>query len=144
MAYALHRRHEGQVMTASGLDVLAGIWLLISPFVIGFASVSAAATNNVVCGIIVTVLAAVRFFGAYRQGWLSWVNCVIGLYTIASPWIVGFARNHHATTNNVVIGIVIAILAFWSAVATNTEDVAGTAMGNRETDIDRGPGPYAG
>lgn len=133
MAYALQHRHEGQVVTASGLDVLAGVWLLISPFVIGFSDLATAMTNNVICGGIVIVLAAIRFLGAYRQSWLSWVNCLIGIWAIISPWALGFARNQDASTNNVITGIVIAVLAFWSAVATSPTE--STATGR--TDVDR-------
>jgi hypothetical protein len=126
------RRYEGQVATASGLDTLAGIWLLISPFVVGFAYLTAAMTNNVVCGAVVIILALARFAGASRQVWMSWVNCLIGIWVLISPWVIGFARNHPATTNNVIIGIIIAILAFWSAVASTPTE--GTVT---RSDVDR-------
>jgi hypothetical protein len=119
------------VSTASGLDALAGVWLLISPFVIGFASLTSAMTNNVICGAVVIVLAVTRFAGASRQAWLSWINCLIGLWTLISPWVLGFAGYRAATTNNVIIGIVIAVLAFWSAAATTPTDETGRTTVDR-------------
>lgn len=143
MAYALqHRPNDGQVVTASGLDVLAGIWLLISPFVLAFSTLTTAMTNDVVCGAVVIILAAIRFGGALRQSWLSWINCLIGIWVIISPWVLGFAHhagtlglahNQSASTNNVIIGIVIAVLAFWSAAATSAAE---TSMTDRP-DVDR-------
>jgi hypothetical protein len=119
MAYALQHRHSGQVATASGLDILAGIWLLISPFVLAFTLV-APRSNNVICGIVVTILAAIRFFGARDAAWLSWINALIGLWVLIAPWALGFSRTGTATTNNVLIGIAIIILAVWSALATSS------------------------
>jgi 4-amino-4-deoxy-L-arabinose transferase-like glycosyltransferase len=133
MAYVI--RHKGQVMTASGLDVLAGIWLLISPFVLRFSyyGLTQATTNNVILGIVIGVLAAIRFFGAYRESWLSWINAVLGLWVLLSPWILRFSHNSYATTNNVILGIVVIVLASWSALATE-------ASTNRPMDrtVDRG------
>ena len=72
--------------------------------------------------------------GAYREAGLSWVNCLIGLWCVISPWAIGFAGYRAATTNNVITGIVIAILAFWSAVASSTET---RTSGDYRTDVDR-------
>jgi hypothetical protein len=107
------------------------VWLLISPFVIGFAGLTAAMTNNVVCGAVVIVLAVTRFAGAYRQAWMSWINCLIGIWVLISPWVLAFTQYRNATTNNVIIGIVIAILAFWSAAATTPTSETG------RTSVDR-------
>jgi hypothetical protein len=131
MAYAIH--HRGQVATASGLDILAGIWLLISPFVLAFSRVTGAMANDVVLGIVIGVLAAIRFFGAYRQTWLSWINALLGVWVLISPWVVGYSFNHVALTINVVLGIIVIILACWSALATDTTSTA--------TDFTQNPQP---
>ena len=119
MAYAM--RHQGQVSTASGLDVLAGIWLLISPFVLAFHGHSAAVTNDVVLGIVIGILALVRSFNVSSSTvWLSWVNVILGIWVLISPWVLGFHTFGRATTNNVVMGIIVIILAAWSALATTS------------------------
>lgn len=121
MATITHRKE--QVMTASGLDALAGIWLLLSPFILGFMS-GPATTNNVLLGIAIAVLAIIRFSGAYNQSWISWVNVVLGVWVLISPWVLGFASSRVPTTNNVIVGIVVIVLAAWSALVTD--------MGRRE------------
>ena len=124
MAYAI--RHEGQVATASGLDVLAGIWLLISPFVLSFQHVTSACTNNVILGIVIGVLALYRFFNPGANAGVSWLNVILGIWVLLSAWILGFSMVHTAMANNVVMGIVVILLAGWSALATQSATTTGT------------------
>lgn len=107
-----------QVKLASGLNVLAGIWEIIAPFVLGYSSNSTATTNDVIVGIIVAVLAAIRFFGAYAAAWLSWVNAVLGLWLIAAPFVLHYGGT--ARTNDIIVGIIMAVLGAWSAMASNS------------------------
>lgn len=116
MAYAIRSR-RAQVQTASGLDVLAGIWLLISPFVLGFAA-HQATTNNVILGIVIGIIAAIRVLGAFNYPGLSWLNAVLGLWVMLSPWILNFGQYAVPTTNNVIVGILVVLLAMWSALAS--------------------------
>ncbi|HVS72296.1 MAG TPA: SPW repeat protein [Phycisphaerae bacterium] len=117
MAYAI--RHQGQSSAASGLDVLAAIWLLISPFVLGFGNLGNAAGNNVILGIIIGILALIRLFNPVRTVGVSWLNVILGIWVIISPWVLGFDGNATAMTNNVIVGIIVIILAGWSALSTS-------------------------
>jgi hypothetical protein len=113
--------HRAQVQTASGLDVLAGIWLIISPFIIGYGALTGATTNDVILGIVIGILAAIRFFGAYEAAFISWINVILGIWVLISPWVIGYSTHTGALANNIVMGIIVIILAAWSALATNTE-----------------------
>src|ERR1051325_464116 len=121
MQYAL--KHREQVATASGLDVLAGIWLLISPFVLLFHNIHSAAWNNVILGIVIGVLALYRFVKPAEGVGVSWLNVILGIWVLISPWVLRFSGYHTATVNNVVMGIIVIILAAWSALATGTDHV---------------------
>lgn len=118
--------HRNQVQTTSGINVLAGIWLFISAFVI-YAH-GPMVTNNIIFGIIVTVLALIRVSGAYDQSWLSWLNALCGIWVIISPWaVMGTGANgptQGMIINNVITGAVVAVLACWSAIASDTEGVS--------------------
>lgn len=116
--------HEDQVKVASGLDVIAAIWLFISAFSV--AMTHSLAASNAIVGVVVFVLACIRAFGAYGETWLSWVNAILGLWVLVSPWILQTAPGQTAITNNVITGIVIIVLAVWSALATNTETPSST------------------
>ncbi len=109
-----------QVQWASGLNVLAGVWLFISAFVV-YAH-GPMMTNNVICGIAIAVLAAIRAFGAIEEGWLSWLNVLIGAWVIISPWAImdtgPTAPTQAMIINNVITGGVMIILGGWSAIAS--------------------------
>ena len=117
MAHAI-QLHRAQVSTASGLDVLAGVWILISPFVLLFHAHSFG-SNNVILGIIIGALALIRFFErSYDTVWMSWLNALFGIWMLISPWVLGFSHVHNAMMNNVAMGIIVILLACWSGLAT--------------------------
>jgi uncharacterized membrane protein len=126
MAYAIRHSHVGQVQFASGIDVLAAIWLFISPFVI--MSGSTMAWNNCVFGVIIFILAACRAFGAYRESWISWVNLLLGIWVLIAPFALLYQRTPGITTSNVITGIVLIVFAAWSGAASGSADtdVVGT------------------
>jgi hypothetical protein len=123
MAYAT--RHDSQAATASGLDVLAGIWILISPFALGFSNLSNACWNNVIFGIIIGVIALYRFFNPAKAVGLSWLDALLGLWVLISPWALHFSGSHTAMTNDVIMGIVVIVLAAWSALASSSSTGTG-------------------
>src|SRR5690242_3182825 len=58
-------RWRDAVVVFSGLNVLAGVWLIIAPWVLGYEA-GDPKWNDVVFGAIVVVLALVRAGGAFR------------------------------------------------------------------------------
>jgi len=104
-----------EIAGASGLNVLAGIWLIISPFVLNYWGADAT-WNPIVFGAIVGVLALTRAAGAYRAEWLSWINMAIGVWLFISAfWL---AHSSQASWNVGIMGIVVFVLGSWSAAAT--------------------------
>lgn len=102
-----------KAITASSINILAGLWLVASPFFMGFSGTSAA-TNSIIVGVIVAILALVRAFSPMTTGSLSWVNMVLGLWMIVfSVFIASVGAT--AVWNGSILGLVIAILAIWSA-----------------------------
>jgi hypothetical protein len=98
----------------SWINILLGIWVLISPFVLTFTSPSAI-WNNVVAGIIVGILAIIRLSTHHQPGW-SWINVLLGIWLIISPFVLAFATGA-AMWNNVILGIIIGVLALSNAFA---------------------------
>ncbi len=103
-------------MTASGLNVLAGVWLIIAPFVLGYSD-SDPYWNDIVFGAIVVVLGLARLSGAYRAAWLSWINALIGAWIFISAWWLDATST--AAWNDVIAGAVIFVLAILSASASD-------------------------
>jgi hypothetical protein len=92
----------------SGLTFLSGLYLAISPWVVGFNGRTTLTVTNLIMGIAVALL-AFGFASAYsRTHGVTWVMPLIGVWTIIAPWVL---PEHGATTsvavNNPATGAVI-------------------------------------
>jgi SPW repeat len=102
------------VATASGLNLLAGIWLIIAPFVLGYHN-GDPYWNDIVFGAIVGFFALIRMSGAYRAEGLSYLNALIGIWIFVSAfWLDATAT---AGWNDIILGAIIFVLALISATA---------------------------
>lgn len=101
----------------SGLNILLGVWILISPFVLAFNRLVPAEWNNVIVGILVGWVALIRSSSSYSQRGWSWRNVVLALWLIISPFALGFTHPSAALVNNIVLGVVVGLLALTSALA---------------------------
>jgi SPW repeat len=107
--------YAAQARTASGINILLGIWLLVSPWVSHYSAIGLAATaSSVIVGAFIAVLAATRLASWRDTAPFSGVNLILALCTIASPWVYGYAANVGGVRDNVIVGVVIAALAIWS------------------------------
>jgi hypothetical protein len=113
-----NRDYVSQTRSASGINVLLGCWLIASPWIFGYTPDASAFWNSICAGAIVALLAAGRFSSPRSSVGSSWLNLLLGLWTIASPWIYGYAANGAAMWDCIAVGIVIAVLASWSGRAT--------------------------
>jgi hypothetical protein len=90
------------------INLLLGIALLISPFLMGFAT-GVPMTNAVLAGVIIAAL-AIAALVSFAQ-WEEWLNLILGLWVLVSPWVLGFTGITVAFQTHVVIGLAVAILA---------------------------------
>jgi hypothetical protein len=106
---------RSEIAGLSGLNVIAGIWLIIAPWVLGY-SARDPRWNDVVFGIIVGIFALTRATGAYREDWLSWINALIGVWL----FVAAFTIDHTSTAawNDIILGIIVFLLAVGSAEVT--------------------------
>jgi hypothetical protein len=104
--------------SVDGLALLSGLYLAISPWVVGFRPIAGdLASNNLICGIAVSLLALAFATAWGRTHGLSWVLPVIGAWTIVAPWVIRGGRvDGGMITNNVITGLVI--LALGLAITT--------------------------
>lgn len=108
---------EGQAKSLSTLNVLAGAWLVIAPFILSYTS-AGNKWQEVIFGIIVGVLGIIRLTTADIT-WPSWINALIGLWLILAPWVIPNTATA-ARWNEVIFGIIVAILAYSSGTLTIT------------------------
>ena len=98
-----------------GLNILAGIWLILAPWILDY-SARDPLWNDVVFGAIVGLLALVRVGGALRDASLSWINAAIGVWI----FIAAFTIDHtaRATWNDIILGVLVFVFAIGSAAST--------------------------
>ena len=106
-----------QVHTASGINIVAGLWLIIAPFVLGYSGMSGALWNDVVLGIGVAVLAIVRVGNPLQYEGISWTNFVLGLWLIIAPFVIGYTDTA-GLWNDIILGVIILSMAAWSAMSS--------------------------
>jgi SPW repeat len=101
----------------SWVNFILGLWLIVAPFALFYRGISAALWDNVIVGIIIAVLAGWRALGkeSVRMTVTSWVVALLGLWTLVAPFALRYAGNANAMWNNVIVGIVVAILATYRA-----------------------------
>jgi hypothetical protein len=95
-----------------GLICLAGLYLAMSAWVVGFTDHSALTATNLIVGIAVALL-ALGFASAFgRTHGVVWLVPVLGVWTIIAPWIVGDAGDPatSAIVSNVIVGALIVLL----------------------------------
>ena len=103
-----------------GLNLALGLWLIVSPWVLGFAATRPAMWDGVIFGLVIAAL-AILALNDFRA-WEEWTGMVIGALLIVSPWVLRFAATRAgaepghmaATWNFVLVGAVTLILAAWS------------------------------
>lgn len=109
-----------QIKYADALNIVVGIWLILAAFALGFTDVSTALWNSVIVGVAIIVISALRIFTeSERWYWLSWVTFVLGLWLIASPFILGYDDQIRPMASNVFSGIAVVLLSGFSALAHN-------------------------
>jgi SPW repeat len=109
-------------------NLILGMILFFSPWLFGLSAGAQWHTASII-GIFIAVssIAALAAFAV----WEEWLNLIVGLWLIASPWLLGF-QDSDAMTIDVVIGAAVAALAAFEAWITYaSERVGGAASPTR-------------
>ena len=108
-----------QVRVPSGLNLLFSLWLIASPFLMGYSTASMAALwDALIVGVVVLVLSWIRENNPAGPVWMSWVSAVLGVWMIVSPFILGTGAVAGVMLNDIVVGLAFLVLGLWSALAT--------------------------
>ena len=109
------RDQKTQTKTASGINVIAGLWLMLSAYFMGLGFSS----NEFITGLIIAIVALVGFYSIEQSGWVSWVNGILGVWLLATPiFVIGMT----VTTlwNSIILGIVVLAMAIWEGVSASS------------------------
>jgi len=94
------------------ITLVAGIWLLISPWAMGYSGETVALANAVVLGIAIIVYSIVEL--SIPRDWEEWLMVIAGIWLIISPWVLRFSAQTRATWDSVIVGVVVTLLALWA------------------------------
>jgi hypothetical protein len=96
---------------ADGMTFLSGLYLAISPWVVGFTDHSALTMANIFVGVTVALL-SIGFMSAFsRTHGIVWVAPILGAWVIVAPWVVADAGTPatSAIVSNVIVGALIVL-----------------------------------
>ena len=93
-------------------NVVLALCVFFSPWVVGFAADTMPSWNAWIVGFMLGAL-AVATISAFAE-WEEWIDMVLGLWLVASPWLLGFTANANAMWTSVVLGLVVAAVSLWA------------------------------
>ncbi len=93
------------------LIIVLGLWLFISPWVLGFGVESPPARNAYIAGAVMAILAVFDLYKTYL--WAVILNLVVGLWVAASPWALHVAQLPPLRNNALLVGLAVVVLAVW-------------------------------
>jgi SPW repeat len=95
------------------LEIVVGLWLCISPWALGYTDpLQAAGWSAIVVGIGVLLFS---FEDLVLPSEIEeWVELVLGLALMISPWLWGYSDSVPATLNAVISGFLISGIAVWA------------------------------
>lgn len=109
---ALHystKRWQDQVI------LLLGLWLIASPWVMGYPGESPPTSNAVVAGIIMSAMAAFDLYKTYV--WAVVLNLIVGAWVAISPWLIGVTsgvlQDRAMMASLIITGVATVILGLW-------------------------------
>lgn len=103
------------------VNALVGVWLILSPWALGFQSEMNVLANAVIVGVLLIATALGAMF--VPRAWEEWTEGALGLWLAISPWALGFAGLQNAMISAVASGVVVMVLALW--VLMTDKDYAG-------------------
>ena len=105
-------------LRASGLvNVLLGLWLAVSPLVLGYTE-SDPARHDTLGGVAIAVIAATRLSTLPWVAALGWLNAALGMWLVAAAlWL---AESTVASWNEAIVGALVAIVAALAGSATES------------------------
>lgn len=105
--------HGANVKLASGINVIAGLWFFVSPWVYSAWHLRDA-WNSWIAGALIAIFALIRIWDPMHTAFLSWLNVLLGIWAFISPWVFMYTANTGRFINSLCVGVVVFVLAIAS------------------------------
>ena len=97
-------------------NLILGLWLVISPWALAYMMETVPMWNAIIVGIVIAV-AAIAALVAFHK-WEEWVNVALAVWLIVSPFALDYASHATVLWNQLIVGVLVGILALWTALTT--------------------------
>ncbi len=105
----MHENSVSTVKATAAINILAGIWLFLSPWV--YQAYSAPnAWNSWIVGALIVLFGAIRVSSPMSARGASIANLLLGIWTFASPWIYGYTNYTGRFVNSLCVGVIVFVL----------------------------------
>lgn len=88
-----------------------GVWLILSPWILGLQQNRAVMTAFIVAGILLVACAVGAML--LPRAWEEWSEVVVGGLLMVSPWLLGFSHTTMAVQVALFTGLAAVALALW-------------------------------
>jgi hypothetical protein len=102
-------------MWAQIVNAVLGLWLMVSPSILGLEG--STADNDHIIGPIIASFAIISWWEATRV--VRLYNIPLGLWLILAPWVLGY-ENNSAIINDMAVGLLVIGLALVKGELTST------------------------
>ncbi len=111
---AVSGRVKEQAVTATArwqewASFALGLWLAVSPWLVGYADNEEATANAAFLGLAVAL--ASHFEATFDHLLAEWLNLGAGLWLVAAPFALGFAPATVAAANSIAVGTFVIALS---------------------------------
>ncbi len=89
-----------------------GVWLIASPWALGFSDQAAPTMNALIMGSILVLDELLEV--VVHEMAEEWLDLVAGLWLMVSPLVLGFASQTAASANTVAVGVLTVLFAAWA------------------------------
>jgi hypothetical protein len=109
------------------VNVVAGIWLMLSPWVLAFPSDETVLVVTTVLGA--ALLAAALGAFTLPQAWEKCDEILVGLAAMGAPWMAGFQSRPALRDSTVLVGALAVLMAGLSMIADRKSRAGGAGAG---------------
>lgn len=95
-------------------NMVLGLLLAASPWLLRFTGLEAATLNAVIIGFLIFALSALAL--TLLDRWEAYINGLLGLWAVLSPWLIGFTGYDTALFAHIGLGagvVFVATIEIW-------------------------------
>lgn len=98
---------------ADWVNLILGIWVLVSPWVLAFSASTGATWSAVVLGVLV-IAASAWALSQSELMLVEWANLVLGILLFIAPWVIGYFGSALPAWNSWIFGVLVFLVAAYT------------------------------